>query len=71
MSTQGSQQCDVKLEIHPPAKAGGAAAPVTITGASHDLHSDPQKIHQLLDLLGMPQGTEVRVLTTASSSIVR
>lgn len=35
------------------------------------LHDDPQKIHQLLDLLGLPSGTEVRVTTVAGSVIVR
>jgi hypothetical protein len=35
------------------------------------LHDDPQKIHQLLDLLIMPPGTEVRVTTVAASLIVR
>jgi hypothetical protein len=71
MSTQGKQQVEVKLEIHPPAATAGGAAPVTITGVAIDLHSDPKKVHQLLDLLNMPQGTEVKVLTSASSSIVR
>ncbi len=70
MSTTAKQQVEVKLEIHPPA-GQGSCSPMTITGVPADLHSDPQKIHQLLDLLNMPKGTEVKVLTTASSSIVR
>lgn len=35
------------------------------------LHDDPHRIHQLLDVLGMPPGTEVRVTTVAASMIVR
>jgi hypothetical protein len=70
MSAHGNPQVEVKLEICPPAGSKGTG-PMTITGAPYDLHSDPKKVHQLLDLLGMPQGTEVKVLTTASSSIVR
>jgi hypothetical protein len=69
MSAASKQQVEVKLEINPP--GGHGACPMTITGAPVDLHNDPQKIHQLLDLLNMPKGTEVKVLTTASSSIVR
>lgn len=55
------------LEICP--QAGSAA--ITIAGAIDELHKNPDKIRQLLDLLQMPKGTEVRILTTASSSIVR
>jgi hypothetical protein len=58
----------VTLEIHPPSSKRPA---VTITGAVDRLHQDPKLIHELLDLLDMPKGTEVKVLTTASSSIVR
>lgn len=35
------------------------------------IHDDPKKIHQLLDLLELPEGTEVNIITTASSVIVR
>jgi hypothetical protein len=35
------------------------------------LHDDPQKIHQLLDLLPLPPGTKVRVTIVAASVIVR
>lgn len=59
---------EVRLEITPSA---AGANPIVITGAPHDLHSDPKKIHELLDLLNMPKGTEVKVLTTASSVVVR
>lgn len=70
MATPAQQTTEVRLEISPPA-GQGAAKPMVITGAPHDLHSDPQKIHQLLDLLNMPKGTEVKVMTTASSVVVR
>ena len=45
-------------------------APITLTGKLN-LHDDPQKIHQLLDLLDLPKGTEAEVITEASSVIVR
>lgn len=69
MATPVQQQTtEVRLEITPSA---AGACPIVITGAPLDLHSDPQKIHELLDLLKMPKGTEVKVLTTASSVVVR
>ncbi len=45
------------------------AAPVSPRLPS--LHDDPHQIHQLLDRLGLPSGTEVRVTTVAASVIVR
>lgn len=58
----------VTLEVRPP-KAEEPA--LTIAGAVENLHQDPKRIHQLLDLLEMPKGTEVRVVTLAATSIVR
>lgn len=58
----------VTLEVLPP-KA--TSAMLTLTGEMQSLHRDPKRIHQLLDLLQMPPGTEVRVVTLASTSIVR
>ena len=58
---------DVRLEINPPS----GAPPIVITSAPANIHQDPAKLHKLLDLLEMPKGTEVRIITTASSSIVR
>lgn len=49
----------------------GSDAPITLTGNLGSLHDNPKKIHQLLDLLDMPPGTEVRVVTKAASVIVR
>jgi hypothetical protein len=60
-----------KIELQIGDKSGGAEKSLTISGNVPDLHNDPSKIHQLLDLLELPQGTEVRVVTTASSVIVR
>lgn len=45
--------------------------PITIKGHMALLHNDPKKIHKLLDLLDMPKGTEVKVVTKAASVIVR
>lgn len=55
------------LEIKPV----GDGDPLVIHGRLPSLHDDPQKIHQLLDLLDLPPGTEVRVTTVAASVIVR
>ncbi|HEX8613778.1 MAG TPA: hypothetical protein VF800_21075 [Telluria sp.] len=49
----------------------GAQAPITLAGNFGQLHDNPQKIHQLLDLLELPKGTEVKVITKAASVIVR
>jgi hypothetical protein len=50
---------------------GDADASLTITGYASRLHEDPEKVRELLDLLEMPEGTRVRVITRASSVIVR
>ena len=50
---------------------GGGGEPLVISGDIPNLHDDPKMIHQLLDLLKMPKGTEVRVVTKAASVIVR
>ena len=42
-----------------------------LSGEIPDLHNDPNKVQQLLDLLGVPKGTHVKLTTTASSVIVR
>ena len=65
---ESARNSQVTLEIHPP-KATGPA--LTISGAVDQLHQDPKRIHQLLDLLDMPKGTEVRAVTMAATSIVR
>ena len=44
---------------------------VVTSGEIPDLHNDPAKVHQLLDLLSLPEGTQVKVVTTATSVIVR
>lgn len=49
----------------------GTTLESTPYGRLPTLHDDPQKIHQLLDMLDMPPGTEVRVTTVAASVIVR
>lgn len=51
--------------------SNGSHAPITLKGNLIGLHNNPQKIHQLLDLLDLPKGTEVRVITRAASVIVR
>lgn len=45
--------------------------PIQIKGDLGGMHGDEAKLQQLLDLLGVPKGTEVKVLTRASSVIVR
>jgi hypothetical protein len=48
-----------------------AGGELLISGNVPNLHDSPDKIHQLLDLLGLPKGTSVRVTTKATSVIVR
>lgn len=48
-----------------------SSTPLILKGEMISLHDNPQKIHQLLDLLELPKGTEVRVITKAASVIVR
>lgn len=45
--------------------------PIQITGDLGGLHRDNAKLQQLLDLLGVPKGTEVKVSARVSSVIVR
>lgn len=47
------------------------ADPITVRGNLGRIHEDPQKIHQLLDLLELPEGTQVKIITQAASVIVR
>lgn len=61
---------ETKTELHVTANEGGQQRQILISGALN-LHDDPSKIHKLLDLLELPKGTEVRVVTTASSVLVR
>jgi len=58
-------------ELHITSRDGGAAKAITLSGDIADLHDDPAKIHQLLDLLNLPKGTEVKVVTQAAHVIVR
>jgi hypothetical protein len=51
--------------------ATSKSEPIVIKGDLGGLHTDSAKLQQLLDLLGVPKGTEVRVTTQASSMIVR
>jgi len=58
----------VETEISIATKGG---EPIQVKGDLGGLHDDPKKLQQLLDLLNVPKGTEVRITTRASSSIVR
>lgn len=64
-STKTTQETE--LEIKP----SGGQETIVIKGKLAALHDNPQKIHQLLDLLELPKGTEVTVTTRAASVIVR
>lgn len=48
-----------------------STAPLILKGEMISLHDNPEKIHQLLDLLELPKGTEVHIITKATSVIVR
>lgn len=63
------EKSNAETEIHILSKQGDK--PITMTGDLTSLHDNPGKIHQLLDLLELPKGTEVRVITRAASVIVR
>lgn len=62
-------QHNVDTEIH--ILGNDPGTPTVLKGNLAALHDNPQKIHQLLDLLELPKGTEVRVITKAASVIVR
>lgn len=63
------------LMTQDPRDLGTSPAPARHAAASTptlpSLHDDPHQIHQLLDRLGLPPGTEVRVTTVAASVLVR
>lgn len=59
------------LTLMPSSTREPASALAPAPGRLPSLHDDPHGIHQLLDRLGMPPGTEVRVTTVAASLIVR
>lgn len=62
---------DKSANLEITSREGGDQKTLTISGDIPALHDDPDKIHRLLDLLEMPKGTEVRVVTQAASVIVR
>ncbi len=64
-----SQKQNTKLEVE--LQIAGPEGVIAISGQLGNIHEDKDKIHTLLDLLGMPKGTEVRVTTRAASVIVR
>jgi hypothetical protein len=64
------QDTSVKVEL----EIAGPDGPIAISGQLGNIHQDPDKVRKLLDLLdllGLPKGTEVRVTTRAASVIVR
>lgn len=65
MNQKRDGNVEVALEI------AGPDGPIAISGQLGNIHEDPSKVHKLLDLLGLPKGTEVRVTTRAASVIVR
>jgi hypothetical protein len=58
-------------ELHITTKGNDPVKSITVSGDIADLHDNPGKIHQLLDLLDLPKGTEVKVVTQAAHVIVR
>jgi hypothetical protein len=66
-----AKQKSTTTEIQVTSKQGGKQRTLVMSGDLPDLHDDPRKVHQLLDLLGLPKGTEVRVVTKATSVVVR
>lgn len=66
-----SQQKSTTTELQVTSREGGNEKTLVISGDLPNLHEDPKKVHQLLDLLNLPKGTEVKVVTKATSVIVR
>lgn len=60
---------NTETELH--FSRSGSENPIVLMGNLGQLHDNPHKIHQLLDLLDLPKGTEVKVVTKAASVIVR
>ncbi len=58
-----------ELKVSTP--GGTTRQSLTITGPMRNLHDSPEKVRQLLDLLELPEGTQVEISTRASSVIVR
>ena len=69
MAKKSEQSVQGQVEINAPGSQEGTR--LVISNCPPNLHQDPKKIHQLLDLLEMPKGTEVKVTINASSVIVR
>ncbi len=62
---------EAKTELHIGLSQDASGKSLVISGEVGDLHNDPNKVHQLLDILNLPKGTQVKVVTTATSVIVR
>jgi hypothetical protein len=69
MAEQESRTQSVQLRAGAPGETPTKL--VTISGPLPDLHDNPEKVRQLLDLLELPKGTQVEIVTQASSVIVR
>lgn len=66
-----SKDVEVTTDLEIDTSASDVRQSITISGHIPNLHDDPAKVRQLLDLLDLPSGTQVRVVTTAASVIVR
>lgn len=55
----------------PNKKAGKETATLTISGVPAEAYRSPETVHKLLDALGLPKGTSVRITVEAASVIVR
>jgi hypothetical protein len=51
--------------------AGKDEARIVISGAATGVVSDPAKLQQLLELLGLPSGASARILYTTDDVVVR
>jgi hypothetical protein len=66
-----TQRQTTTTELEVTSKEGSNAKTFVISGDLPNLHDNPSKVHRLLDLLELPKGTEVKVITKATSVIVR
>lgn len=55
----------------PVKKAEKETATLTISGVPAEAYRSPETVHKLLDALGLPKGTSVRITVEAASVIVR
>jgi hypothetical protein len=52
-------------------REGDKLRQVVVTGDVSHLQDDPDKLYQLVDLLGLPKGSEIKIVAHTTSTITR